>query len=183
MAQVGVALEHEAVHLPRLPLVPLGAVEDVVDGRHGRRLVVEVGLDGDADMAARRIEAGEHLEASLPAGHAGHPAAFGLTFCGFEGGDRARFTRLRLGLVFGLGLRRLLGVGRLVGVRFRFDGEGFGVLGVGRRRHPVEAGEEVEIDEPGALARFSGAAPLGGRNPDPEVAAGDVLADDGVAER
>ena len=83
-------------------------------------------------------------------------------------------------LDFGLG--RLLGVGRLVGVGGGLNRQGLGVLGVGRRGHPVEAGEEVEIDEAGALAGLSGAAPLAGRHANPEVSRLDLLADDGVTE-
>ena len=51
MAEVGVPFESEAVHLPRLALVPFGAVVDVVDRRHGGGLVVEVGLEGDPEVA------------------------------------------------------------------------------------------------------------------------------------
>ena len=84
--------------------------------------------------------------------------------------------------MFGLGLGRLLGVGRFVGVGLRLDRQGLGVLGVGRRRHPVESRKEVEVVETDALARLRGAAPLAGGHPDPDVAALDVLADDRVAE-
>ena len=85
--------------------------------------------------------------------------------------------------MLGLGLGCFLGVGRLVGVGFGLDRQRLGVLRVGCRRHPVEAGQEVEVHEARGLAGFGGPAPLACGHADPEVAALDVLADDGFAER
>ena len=70
VAQIGMAVEADAEHLVALALVPVGAREDRGPGVDGERLVGDVGLDGDADVAVEVDETGEHLEAGVAAGDA-----------------------------------------------------------------------------------------------------------------
>ena len=68
MAQVGVAVEHDAVHLPALALVPVGARvhrHPRLDARVG---LVDVGLEREAPVLRGRLHVREHLE---PPGRAG----------------------------------------------------------------------------------------------------------------
>ena len=182
MAKVGVPFEGEAVHLPRLALVPFGAVEDVVNRRHRGRLVVEVGLQRDPQAPSDGVQPGEDLETGVAAGDPGDPAFDWFPFGRLEGGHRSRLTGLGLGVVLGLRLLGLLGVGRLVGVGLGLDRQRLGILGVGRRGHPVEPGQEVEVAETHALAGLDGAPPVLGADPHPEIAALDVRSHHRVAE-
>src|SRR5438034_4580336 len=77
------ALEDEPEHLPRLPLVPVGAGVHVVDRRHARLVVVEVGFEGYAHAATSRKQTGEYLETGLPTAPPRLAAAF--VAVGFRG--------------------------------------------------------------------------------------------------
>ena len=70
VAQRGMAVEHEAVHLPALALVPVGAGVHRHPRLHEQRLLVDVGLEREAPVAAGRLHAREHLEATVGAGGA-----------------------------------------------------------------------------------------------------------------
>ena len=69
MAQPGMAVEGEPQHLPRLTLVPLRAPVEGHDGLDAGVLLVQVGLEGDADLGRGGEQAGEDLEAGVPPGH------------------------------------------------------------------------------------------------------------------
>ena len=69
VAEVGVAGEGDAEHLPRLALVPVGAGVDV--GTHDSTVSVSSGtsaLSVTPDVLARSSGPGEHLEAGVAAG-------------------------------------------------------------------------------------------------------------------
>ena len=68
MAQTGVAVEGDAVHLPRLTLVPVGTGVDR-DPAGDREIVVgKVDLQGDAEAVDDVVDPSEDLEAGLAAG-------------------------------------------------------------------------------------------------------------------
>src|SRR4051794_40026312 len=70
VAQARVAGELEAVHLPALALVPVGTGIDGdprLDDRFG---LVDVGLQREAEVLARRLHVREHLEATVGTGEA-----------------------------------------------------------------------------------------------------------------
>ena len=73
VGQVGVALEDDAEHLPRLALVPVGAGVDghPGGGRQRRGVVAQVGLEHQADALHRVVEPGQELEAGVATGVAG----------------------------------------------------------------------------------------------------------------
>ena len=70
VAERGMAVEHEAVHLPALALVPVGARVDRHPRLHEEGVLVDVGLQRDAPVARRRLHAREHLEAAVGSGGA-----------------------------------------------------------------------------------------------------------------
>jgi hypothetical protein len=70
VAQVGVAVEPDAVHLVTFTLVPVGAGEHRRPRVDHGRVVGNVGLDGHADVALEVGETGEDLHARLTTGHA-----------------------------------------------------------------------------------------------------------------
>ena len=70
VAQVGVAGEGDAEHLVGLPLVPVGAGVDGEPRLDRHRVVGDVDLQRDADVALEVGDPGEDLEAGLATGHA-----------------------------------------------------------------------------------------------------------------
>src|SRR5207248_903045 len=96
VAQVGMALEVEAVHLPRLPLVPLAAAAGGAGGGRRRRSRGEGGLERAGGRAPRRVGAGAHPPAGAAAGVAGAPSSPALGRGGPVGGALAGLAGLRL---------------------------------------------------------------------------------------
>ncbi len=70
VAERRMAVEHEAVHLPALALVPVGTRVDRNPRLHEEGLFVDVGLQRDAPVSRRRLHAREHLEATVGSGGA-----------------------------------------------------------------------------------------------------------------
>ena len=73
VTQRGVSVELDAVHLPALPLVPVGTGVDRHPRRDLRGCFVDVGLEREPPQARRRLDVREHLEPSGRTGGAeGH---------------------------------------------------------------------------------------------------------------
>src|SRR3546814_3496418 len=64
-AQIGMAAEEHAVHIPAFPLVPAGGRKDAVDGRN-RLLLVRRQLDADALVSLQRKQIVDDFEPLLP---------------------------------------------------------------------------------------------------------------------
>lgn len=66
-AQIGVALEEDAVHIPDLTFEPVGAIEQADDGGDGGDLV-GVGLDADAGLVGVGEQVVDDLSGSASGG-------------------------------------------------------------------------------------------------------------------